>query len=365
MDRTRHRMHWTTRIGIAGVMLCVCVVATLNVIGWLNTFPGLPGKAAAVVAVGLELIAFVAWEHISKHRRDKDWGRLALAVLGLSLAAAVNIEGGHRGIVHLAAPLYAAAEADHERAQAERDRARAAINTEIAPVQQRVDDVPRPNCEGVGPDTCRSKTANWNDLTRDDRAAIASARARLDELPITVAYVAPFPAWGPYAVTTAFAFFSLFGLTMFGASVPGADSIGASRSARKPRPAPQPVRVGFWRRLAAAVGFASLATAPAVAAETPPATLSPTAAPETPAPQHTETPQRRGAVSKRGVSKPTPANERREGGPPVNAEQIERATKALSKRGERLSVRNVARELDVPPTRVQRSPAWRAKWAAA
>lgn len=227
-------MHWTTRIGVAGVVLCVAVVVTLNVVGWLNTLPGVTGIAAACIAVGLELVAFVSWEHITKYAKGRDFGRLLLALIGLTVAAAVNIEGGHRGVVHLAAPLYEQADRERRESQAALDAERAVVQAEISTAQARIDAVPL-IMEG-GPQSRGQNRLIWESQTALDRQAVEAAQARLAAMPIMVAGREPFPQWAPYALTAAFAFFSLFGLTMFGVKV--ADV----RPRAKPRAAPSAPR---------------------------------------------------------------------------------------------------------------------------
>lgn len=234
-------MHWMSRVGVTGVIVCVLVMATLNALGWTHTLPGAPGIAAGFIAIGLEAVAFVAWEHIVAYRKARDWGRLGLAVIGLAFAVLVNIEGGHRGLNHILEPLWAEAEDGRRQVQAGLDAERGALADQIVALQARIDAIPAVNCALVGPDTCRSRTANWNDLTGDDRAALAAARAQLNALPLAAGAVSPYPAWGPYALTGVFAFFSLFGLTMFGAKVPG-EGIGAVRPVRRREPAkPAPI----------------------------------------------------------------------------------------------------------------------------
>lgn len=230
----RERTHWTTRVGVAGVILCVLVVASLNVTGWLTTLPGPPGIAAALVAVGLELIAFVAWEHICKYAKGRDFGRLPLAALGLALAAVVNIEGGHRGIEHIAAPLYAEADAGRRERQADLDAARAKLETQIAELQGRVDAVAATNPGMTYPGRMNAWRENYEAVTAEDRRQIAALRGAQNDLPLTAVYARPFPAWGPYALTAAFAFLSLFGLTMFGIKVADATSPAPASGAMAP-----------------------------------------------------------------------------------------------------------------------------------
>jgi hypothetical protein len=232
-------MHWTTRIGVAGVVLCVGVIASLNVVGWLNTLPGFPGVAAAIVALGLELIAFVSLEHVFKYWTSRDWGRLLLAVIGLAFAAGWNIEGGHRGVVHLAAPLYASAEADRRVVQGALDTERAALQADIAERQGRIDAVAATNPGVTYPGRMAEWRANFDIVTADDRRAVAQATARLNALAITAIARAPFPRWLPYAVTTAFAFWSIFGLTMFGVKVAHAPA-PTKRRTPAPKVAPKP-----------------------------------------------------------------------------------------------------------------------------
>ena len=218
------KMHWTTQLGVAGVILCVATVATCNVVGWLHTLPGATGIGAAFIAVGLEVVAFVAWEHIATYWRSRDYGRLALTVIGLAVAALVNIEGGHRGLDHLAAPLYAAAEAERRVSQEALDAERGLVEREIAGLQARIDAEAATNPGTTYPGRMAQWRENFEAVTAEDRRQIAARRARLDALPLTVAAARPFPAWGPYALTTAFAFFSLFGLTLFGVKLPGANA---------------------------------------------------------------------------------------------------------------------------------------------
>lgn len=225
-------MHWTTRIGVGGAMLLALTIAALNVYGWFSSLPIETAAPVALVALSLEAMAFVLWEHIARYTRERRWPQLALAALGLLFAVAINIEGGHRGLIAIAGPLYANAEADRRHAQAGLDAERAQVQSEIARLQQRVD-AAAPDCSAVGPETCRARTEAWQNITASDRAAITAQRARLDVLPLTIARAEPFPAWGPYAVTSALAFLAVFGLTMFGVRVETAPRI--IKTAPKPR----------------------------------------------------------------------------------------------------------------------------------
>jgi hypothetical protein len=224
-------MHWTTKIGVAAVILFMLVVAALNGVGWMYTLPGPAGVAAAFVAMSLELMAFVAWEHLVAYHKARDYGRFFLALVGLVLAVLMNVEGGHRGLDHLAAPFYEQAETERLGAQERLDRERATLSAQIAALQTRVDGVAATNPGMTLSGRMEQWRENFETVTAEDRRQIAALRARLDAMPLTVAAAEPYPKWAPYAVAAAFAFFSVFGLTMFGVKVPGAELQVAGRNA--------------------------------------------------------------------------------------------------------------------------------------
>lgn len=227
-DSTRHKMHWTTKIGVAAVILFMLVVAGLNAVGWIHTLPGAAGIAASVVAISLELMAFVSWEHLVAYRKAKDYGRFSLALIGLVLAVLMNIEGGHRGLDHMAAPFHEQVEVERREAQAQLDAERGAIADQIAVIQARIDAQASTNPGLTFPGRMEQWRQNFELVTAEDRRQIAALRARLDQMPVTVAAREPYPTWVPYAVAAAFAFFSVFGLTMFGVKVPGPELTVAS-----------------------------------------------------------------------------------------------------------------------------------------
>jgi hypothetical protein len=214
-------MHWTTKIGVAAVILFMLVVAGLNAVGWVNTLPGPGGIAASVVAVSFELMALVTFEHLVAYRKARDHGRFLLAFVGLALAVAMNVEGGHRGLNHIAAPFYEQAESERRFGQESLDKARGDLATQIAELQRRVDGVAATNPGLTYPGRMEQWRANFDLVTADDRRQVAALRARLEQLPLSVASREPYPAWAPYALASIFAFFSVFGLTMFSVKVPG------------------------------------------------------------------------------------------------------------------------------------------------
>lgn len=226
-----HKMHWTTKLGVAAVVLFMLVVAGLNAVGWINTLPGPAGVAAAFVAISLEAMAFVLWEHLVAYQKARDYGRLLLAFLGLVFSVLINIEGGHRGLEHMAAPFYVQAESDRRVAQQALDAERASISDQIAALQTRVDAFAATN-PGL---TITGRMEQWREnfdiVTAEDRRQIAALRARLDRLPLVAPTSDPYPRWVPYAIAAAFAFFSVFGLTMFGVKVPGSELQVAGRNA--------------------------------------------------------------------------------------------------------------------------------------
>jgi hypothetical protein len=224
-------MHWTTKIGVAAVILFMLVVAGLNGVGWINTLPGPAGIAAAFVAMSLELMAFVAWEHLVAYHKARDYGRFFLAFIGLVLAVLMNVEGGHRGLDHMAAPFYAQAESDRRSAQQALDAERASISDQIAALQARVDAFAATNPGMTLSGRMEQWRANFETVTGEDRRQMVTLRARLDQLPLVVANAEPYPKWVPYSVAAAFAFFSVFGLTMFGVKVPGPELRVAGRNA--------------------------------------------------------------------------------------------------------------------------------------
>lgn len=226
-----HKMHWTTKIGVAAVILFMLVVAGLNAVGWINTLPGAGGIAASVVAVSFELMALVLWEHVVAYRKAHDYGRFLLAAFGLLLAVSMNIEGGHRGLNQIAAPFYEQSESDRRTQQQAIDATRAEIEQEIAALQRRVDEVAVTNPGMTYPGRMEQWRANFDLVTADDRRQIAALRARLEQVPLTASAQAPYPQWAPYALASIFAFFSVFGLTMFSVKVPGAELQMANRNA--------------------------------------------------------------------------------------------------------------------------------------
>lgn len=227
----QYKMHWTTKLGVAAVVLFMLVVAGLNAIGWINTLPGPAGIAAAFVAISLEAMAFVLWEHLAAYQKARDYGRFLLAFLGLIFSVLINIEGGHRGLEHMAAPFYAQAELDRRAAQQALDAERASIGEQIASLQTRVDAFAATNPGLTFTGRMEQWRENFDIVTSDDRRQIAALRARLDQLPLVAPTADPYPKWVPYALAAAFAFFSVFGLTMFGVKVPGPELQVAGRNA--------------------------------------------------------------------------------------------------------------------------------------
>jgi hypothetical protein len=231
-------MHWTTKIGVGAVVLFMLVVAGLNALGWVNTLPGPAGIAASVVAISFELMALVAFEHLCAYAKARDYFRFALASVGLMLAVGMNIEGGHRGLDHMAVSFHQQAETDRRAAQTALDTERANVGAEIAAIQARIDQAAATNPGVASPMRMQQWRENFEALTAEDRRQIASLRARLDTLPLTVAAQEPYPRWAPYAIASIFAFFSVFGLTMFSVKVPGPElsvAQGKARSAPSPR----------------------------------------------------------------------------------------------------------------------------------
>ncbi len=225
-------MHWTTKIGVAAVILFMLVVAGLNAVGWMNTLPGAGGIAASVVAVSFEAMALVAFEHLVAYKKARDYGRLFLAFVGLALAVSVNIEGGHRGLNHIAEPFFAQAESERRANQEALDAARSGLEQQIATLQARVDGVAATN---PGAETFSERMEQWRAnfelVTGEDRRQITLLRARLADMPLTVNAQAPYPDWAPYAIAAIFAFFSVFGLTMFSVKVPGPELHVGNRNA--------------------------------------------------------------------------------------------------------------------------------------
>lgn len=214
-------MHWTTRIGVAGVALLALVIAALNVAGWYHTLPGWAGIAAGLVAFCFEVMAFVLWETIRSHVKSRRlWSSLA-AILGLFLAVALNVEGGHRGLNFMAGPLYQAADNERRVAQAALDASRASIQNEIAERQARIESAAATNPGETYPGRMEQWRLTFETLTADDRSQIETLRRQLENKPVVVEASAPFPAGAPYAVAFVFVFFSVFGLTLFGVKIPG------------------------------------------------------------------------------------------------------------------------------------------------
>ncbi|MEQ1617844.1 MAG: hypothetical protein ABL883_05825 [Terricaulis sp.] len=304
-DAALNKMHWTTKIGVASVVSFMLVVAGLNGIGWINTLPGAGGIAVSFVAVSLELMAFVAWEHLVAYQKAHDHGRFALALIGLALAVLMNVEGGHRGLNHVAAPFYVQAESERRAGQERLDETRRDLEQEIAALQSRIDEVAQTN-PGM---TYSGRMEQWRQsfelVTAEDRRQTSSLRARLDQLPLSVAAREPYPGWAPYGIAAAFAFFSVFGLTMFGVKVPGPElTVGQSRRAKK--------------------------VANALRAQAP-----------------------RAAKERDAAGQFIPAEEI----PPLTEEQVCEALKALTESGKVISLGNVARFHKVPVSSVKRSPA--------
>ncbi len=298
-------MHWTTKIGVASVVLFMLVVAGLNGIGWINTLPGAGGIAVSIVAVSLELMAFVAWEHLVAYQKAQDHGRFALALIGLALAVLMNVEGGHRGLNHVAAPFYVQAESERRAGQERLDETRRDLEQQIATAQTRIDEVAQTNPGMTYPGRMEQWRQSFELVTAEDRRQIGSLRARLDQLPLSIASREPYPAWAPYGIAAAFAFFSVFGLTMFGVKVPGPElTVAQSRRAKK-------------------VANALKAQAPRAAKE-------------------------RDATGQFLAAEEIP---------PLTEEQVCEALKALTESGKVISMGNVARYHKVPVSSVKRSPA--------
>ncbi len=298
-------MHWTTKIGVAAVILFMLVVACLNAIGWINTLPGAGGIAVSFVAISLEAMAFVAWEHVVAYRKAQDHGRFLLALIGLALAVLMNIEGGHRGLNHMAAPFHAQAETERRNGQERLDGDRREFGAQIASLQTRVDDVASTNPGMTYPGRMEQWRENFELVTAEDRRQIAQLRTRLDRLPLTVGARDPYPEWAPYGIAAAFAFFSVFGLTMFGVKVPGPElSMAQSRRAKK---------------MASALGRQAPRTA------------------------------RERDASGEYVSATR--------APPASEEDILRAIAELTRGGQVISIRGVAAQLKMSESRVKRSPA--------
>lgn len=228
------KMHWTTKIGVAAVILFMFVVAGLNALGWVNTLPGGAGIAASVVAISFELMALVIFEHLTAYAKSRDYFRFMLAAVGLLLAVGMNIEGGHRGLDHMAVSFHQQAEDERRGAQATLDSERGDIADQIAVAQARIDAAAATNPGVSSPMRMEQWRENYEAVTSEDRRQIATLRARLDAMPVTVEAHEPYPRWAPYAIAAIFAFFSVFGLTMFSVKVPGPELAVAQGRGRAP-----------------------------------------------------------------------------------------------------------------------------------
>lgn len=217
------QMNWMTRVGVAAVFGTGLNIAALNIVGWTWSVHGWAGWWLAGLAAALELFAFIAFEHIAQHFRAgwRHWHKGLLAVLGLAVALCLNIEGGHRGLNYLLAPIEAERIQIARTAQTSLDARHAEIEFEIASLEAQVQAAAasRPNPETTPTARQRAWLDNYEAVTARPLARIADLRAEKDALPLVVEVDHAFPAWGPYAATGALAFISVFGLTMLGVRV--------------------------------------------------------------------------------------------------------------------------------------------------
>jgi hypothetical protein len=332
-SRTPWLESWAARLGVA---VLVALSATVGYHSW----QGRGEEQLAILTVGAELVAFAGLAVTRFHWPHSKWiaagGLLATALsaawCGFTMYQAINDESRARALaLATERPAYVFA-------KDAADDAAAALHAQIRQ--------PRPAC------TCPDTIGAWEDaqsiaiarLSDERDAAVQKLEAALPPIRTDVGAIIR----GVGVETVKLLGFAVFGLAT------------APNDQRRPRPAPKKDRArrpGLWAWVRAALGIAAVAATPAAAL--PPAT--PAAVSET-----TPTPTRNVSSVPRAAETgpkavPTPRARPR----PPTAEELASAVKVLSARKERVSVRNVAAVLGVPHTRVQRAPAWRAKWASA
>jgi hypothetical protein len=187
-----------------------------------------------VIAAAFEALAFSGFGLLSHHRANRRWLALAVTVLGVGLAAAVCVEGGHRGLVRVLTPMQEAVDQRVRDEQDVLDKRHRALDLEIAAIERRLREAAatRPDSETTNTSRQKAWLASYDATTELDRARLPTARNEKAALPLTVAARRAYPEWATYVVTVACVFFSLFGTT-----IAGAGSLAQ-------RPSPRPTQVG-------------------------------------------------------------------------------------------------------------------------
>lgn len=187
--------NWLLRNGLrivaAGALLALSLVlAAYNSEGWMAR--ALPLLAA--LAVLTEVLAFVMAVIADGAARSRQWLKLAICALLLIGCEAFNAAGSH---MRWEADMALRQDGDRKAAQEALDRTRAALQSELAQVNARIDGAAS-EARG-GPQTTAEDRLTWETRTADDRARRTALQGRLDALPVVADVPPPFPpevVWG-------------------------------------------------------------------------------------------------------------------------------------------------------------------------
>lgn len=204
-----------TALGAVALAGLTALLAWYNAAGWLDRqFPLLAALAVATEAIAflMAVCAELAWGR-GGHLAVRI-ARVACCLIILAGCEVFNAAGSHeawRGT--MAERAETLTEPQRNAIQAEESRLRAAISE----AQQRIDAIPQPECSGLGPQTCNSRTAVWSALTEPHREAKAAAEIALNGLDRTIEEpAAPFSEEAVWAFLTFLGFVKAAGLWAIG-----------------------------------------------------------------------------------------------------------------------------------------------------
>lgn len=188
--------------GLVALLGITAVAAFYNAGGWLRR-GFLELAAFAVVTEIAALVMAACADFVWGRKRSKTVRALAIGIL---LAAAIGCEAfnGFGGFVAWQDTVAERAEKLVEPQRNAIAAADARLQAGIEAAQARIDAVVRPDCEGLGPLTCASRTEAWEAQTAHDRADLAAKQREFDGLDREVE--TPAPPFGNDAVVAFLAF---------------------------------------------------------------------------------------------------------------------------------------------------------------
>ena len=191
--------------GAVSLLGLTAVAAFFNAAGWLHR--SLAELAAfAVVTEFIALLMAACAEYVWE--RKKLATALRALAIGVLLVSAIGCEA-FNGFGAFQAWQDTVAERAETLVAPQRNAIAAAetrLRAGIEAAQARIDAVQRPNCEGLGPLTCASRTDAWQAQTELDRADLAAKQREFDALDRTVEMPAP-----PFPDSVVVAFLAFIG----------------------------------------------------------------------------------------------------------------------------------------------------------